>query len=313
MLSYYDRRDDHEIRDIGSTAAGMSETPMPTARPARSYYDEPVRAEIVFSRDPVGRTYVSRQYVPYPFHICRPLYIEHDPPGMATLYVQSCSAGLQQHDDLRTSIVVEPDSRVHYTTATPTIVHSMDDGRAKQEVWIEAGAASLVEYLPDPLILFPRSRLRSSYYVSAHESSSVIAGESFLLHDYSGADGVFDWFESEMQIQRPGGTVLARDRFRLTGSVFRERWPGVNGEFAAQGSLVVLAREQLAEAVIGAVRDGLASSANIYAGVSALRDRCGVWTRLLAPDGLALRGAMAAAWVAAREVLTGVTPRPRRK
>jgi urease accessory protein len=287
---------------------------MPTDQPERSYFDQPVRAEIVFSRDPVGRTYVSRQYVPYPFHICRPLYIEHDPPGMATLYVQSCSAGLQQHDDLRTSIVVEPASRVHYTTATPTIVHSMEDGReAKQEVWIEAGAASLVEYLPDPLILFPRSCLRSSQHISAHESSAVIAGESFLLHDYSGADGVFDWFESEMQVQRPDGTVLARDRFRLTGSMFRERLPGVNGEFAAQGSLVVLAREQFAEAMINAIRDGLASSANVYAGVSALRGRCGVWTRLLAPDGLALRAAMAAAWVAAREVLTGVTPRPRRK
>ena len=43
----------------------MSGTPMPTDQPERSYFDQPVRAEIVFSRDPVGRTYVSRQYVPY--------------------------------------------------------------------------------------------------------------------------------------------------------------------------------------------------------------------------------------------------------
>jgi urease accessory protein len=252
--------------------------------------------------------------MPYPFHICRPLYIEHDPPGMATLYVQSCSAGLLQHDDLRTSIVVESDAQVHYTTATPTIVHSMEEGQAKQEIWIDASPGSLAEYLPEPLILFPHSRLRSSLYVSAHESSSVIAGDSFLLHDYSGADGVFDWFESEMQIQRPGGATLARDRFRLPGNLFRERRPGVNGEFVAQGSLVVLAGGQFSEAVIGAIRDGLASSADdVYAGVSALRDRCGVWTRLLARDGLALRGAMAAAWVAARKVLTGLSPTPRRK
>ena len=299
--------------DIGGTAAGMNGTPTPAGQSARSYFDQPVRAELVFSRDPVGRTYVSQQYMPYPFHICRPLYIEHDPPGMATLYVQSCAAGLQQHDDLRTSLVVEPDAQVHYTTATPTIVHSMEVGQAKQEIWIEAYPESLAEYLPEPLILFPRSRLRSTLYVSAHESSSVIAGESFLLHDYSGADGVFDWFESEMQIQRPDGTALARDRFRLTGDLLRERWPGVNGEFVAQGSLVVLAGEQFSQALIGVFRDELASSPNVYAGVSALSDRCGVWTRLLAPNGLALRGAMAATWVAARKVLTGLTPTPRRK
>ena len=250
--------------------------------------------------------------MPYPFHICRPLYIEQDPPGMATLYVQSCSAGLQQHDDLRTSIAVEADAQVHYTTATPTIVHSMEEGQAKQEIRIEAHPGSIAEYLPEPLILFPWSRLRSTLYVSAHEGSSVLIGESFLLHDYSGTDGVFDWFESDLEIQRPGGAVLARDRFRLAGDVFRESRPGVNGEFVAHGSFVVLPGGQFTEVVIGAIRDEVASS-NVYAGVSALRDGCGVWTRLLAPNGLALRDAMAAAWGAARKVLTGLTPTPRRK
>jgi urease accessory protein len=285
----------------------------PASRSARSYYDQPVRAELVFSRGPLGRTYVSRQYMPYPFHICRPLYIEHDPPGMATLYVQSCAAGLQQHDDLRTSLVVESDAQVHYTTATPTIVHSMEEGQAKQETWIETYPESFTEHLPEPLILFPWSRLRSSLYITAHEGSSVIAGESFLLHDYSGAGGVFDWFESELKIQRPSGIALARDRFRLAGNRFRERWPGSNGEFVAQGSLVVLAEGRFLAALVSAIRDELASSASVYAGVSALRDQCGAWTRLLAPDGLALRGAMAAAWIAAREVLTGLRPTPRRK
>jgi urease accessory protein len=232
---------------------------------------------------------------------------------MATIYVQSASAGLLQHDDLWNSIVVQPTAQVHYTTATPTIVHSMEEGQATHQVRIEAAPASLTEYLPEPLILFPRSRLRSTLHVSASEGSSVIAGESFLLHDYSGADGVFDWFESELRIQRPGGAVLARDRFRLTGDVFRERWPGDNGEFVAQGSLVVLAEGRLSDALIGAVRDELASSAEVYAGASALRGGCGVWTRLLAPNGLALRSAMAAAWAATREVLTGLRPAPRRK
>ena len=301
------------MADIEGSSSGMNGTPTPARQSERSYVDQPVRAELVFSRDPVGRTYVSRQYMPYPFHICRPLYIEQDPPGMATLYVQSCSAGLLQHDDLRTSIAVEADAQVHYTTTTPTIVHSMEEGQAKQEIRIEAFSGSLAEYFPEPLILFPRSRLRSALYISAHEGSSVISGESFLLHDYSGADGVFDWLESEMQIQRPGGAMLARDRFRLDGSLFRERRPGVNGEFVAQGSLVVLTGGQFQDTIIGAIGDELASSANVYAGVSALRDRCGVWTRLLAPDGLALRGAMTAAWAAAREVLTGLSPTPRRK
>jgi urease accessory protein len=274
--------------------------------------DTPI-AKLVFSRDPAGRTYVRRQFVPYPFHVCRPLYVERDPPGMATLYVQSCSAGLLQHDDLRTSLVVDDGAQVHYTTAAQTIVHSMEEGRANQETRIEAFPESLAEYVPEPLILFPRARLRSSLRLTAHVGSSVIAGESFLLHDYSGGDGVFDWLESDLRVERPGGGVLARDRFHLAGSVLKQRLPGVNGPFVAQGSLVVLNSGLHPETIIGAIRDGLASVTEVYTGVSALRDRSGAWTRLLAPDGFALRAAMLAAWAAAREALTGQRPVPRRK
>jgi urease accessory protein len=271
------------------------------------------RAELVFSRDPAGRTYVSRQFAPYPFHICRTLYVEQDPPGMATLYVQSCSAGLLQHDDLQTSILVEDGAQIHFTTAAQTIVHSMEQGQAKQDVRIEALPGSLAEYLPEPLILFPQSRLRSSLTVSAHEGSAVIAGESFLLHDYSGGGRAFDWFESELRIERPGGAVLARDRFHLAGDLFMDRLPGVNGAFAAQGSLVVLDAGRPPETIVGAIRDGLASAEGVYAGVSALRNGCGAWTRILASDGLELRRGMLAAWSAAREVLTGLKATPRRK
>jgi urease accessory protein len=301
------------MAEVEGWFAGMNGVATLEGRSAPSYFGQSVRAELVFSRDPAGRTYVSRQFVPYPFHVCRPLYVEQDPPGMATLYVQSCSAGLLQHDDVRTSIVVEDGAQIHYTTAAQTIVHSMEEGQAEQGVRIEAFPGSLAEYLPEPLILFPQARLRSSLYVSAHEGSSVIAGESFLLHDYSGGDRVFDWFESELRIERPGGAVLARDRFHLAGNVLKKRLPGVNGEFVAQGSLVVLDGGRSPETIIGALRDELASAKEVYAGVSALRDRSGAWTRLLASDGLALWAAMIAAWTAAREVLTGHRPTPRRK
>jgi urease accessory protein len=291
----------------------MNRSPTVQAQVPPSYPDQSIRAELVFSRDPAGRTYLSRQFAPYPFHICRTLYVETDPPGMATLYVQSCSAGLLQRDDLHTSIVVEDGAQIHFTTAAQTIVHSMDEGEAKQEVRIEAFPGSLAEYLPEPLILFPQSRLRSVLQISAHEASAVIAGESFLLHDYSGADRVLDWFESELRIEQAGGVVVARDRFHLTGDLFKKSLPGVNGAFAAQGSLVVLDGGRPPETIVDAIRGSLASAAGIYAGVSALRDRSGAWTRLLALDGLTLRRGMFAAWSAAREVLTGLRATARRK
>jgi urease accessory protein UreH len=116
-----------------------------------------------------------------------------------------------------------------------------------------------------------------------------------------------------LRIERPGGAVLARDRFHLAGDLFKNRLPGVNGAFAAQGSLVALDAGRPPERMVGAIRDGLASVEGVYAGVSALRNGSGAWTRILASDGLELRRGMLAAWSAAREVLTGLKATPRRK
>lgn len=288
----------------------------PPAEPRRrvtAYYGQSAEAEYVFARDASGRTYLRRQFAPYPFHICRPGYVESDPPGMATLYVQSCSAGLLQHDDLHSTVVVEEGAQIHLTTGAPTIVHSMDESQARQAVRIEAFPGSLAEYLPEPLILFPRSRLNSVLHVTAHEGSTVVCGESFLLHDYAGGAGVFDWFEGELRIARPGGNLLARDHFQLHGDVFDRGLPGVNGEYRAHGALVVVGGERPAADVVDALCEALWQVDGVYAGASLLRRTCGAWMRVLASDGLALWNAMIGAWTAVREVLTGRTPTPRRK
>ena len=280
---------------------------------ATSYFGQSSRSEYVFSTDPVGRTYLSHQLVPYPFHICRPHYVDQDPPGMATLYVQSCSAGLLQHDDLQTSVIAQNGAKIHFTTAAQTIVHSMDEGDAKQKVRIEAFPGTLVEYLPESLILFPRSRLRSSIHITAHEGSSVVVCERFLIHDYSGGDQTFDRFESDLLVDRPNGDLLALDRFHVTGDVLKKSLPGVNGSYRAQGSFMVVSEQQAPESIVNAIRQALAQVPGIYAGTSILRNKSGTWTRVLASDGLALRSAMIAAWTATREVLTNLRPVPRRK
>jgi urease accessory protein len=280
---------------------------------AASYFGQSSRSEYVFSTDPAGRTYLSRQLVPYPFHICRLHYVDQDPPGMATLYVQSCSAGLLQHDDLQTSVIAQDDAKIHFTTAAQTIVHSMDEGEAKQKIRIEAFPGTLVEYLPESLILFPQSRLRSSIHITAHEGSSVVACEWFLLHDYSGGDRMFDRLESDLRVDRPNGDLLALDRFHVTGDVLKKSLPGVNGAYRAQGSFLVVSEQQAPESTVSVIRRALAQVPGIYAGASILRNKSGAWTRILAPDGLALRSAMLAAWTATREVLTNLRPLPRRK
>lgn len=270
-------------------------------------------AELVFARDPSGRTYIRRQFVSYPYHVCRPLTFAGDPDGMATLYLQSCAGGIFRDDRLREHLVGGEATSAHVTTQAATIVHSMDRGTARQEVLIEAGAESLLEVMPDPFILFPQARLASVVRVRAHESATVVLTDSFSCHDPAGAGAMFDWFHGDVVVEDVRARVLARDRFRVFGAAIAERYPGVTGTYGSQGSLFVIRRRgELAE-LVDALRTATAGIDHIYAGVSALPNDCGAWLRILARDAVGLRAAMIAAWQATRSLLTGRVPAPRRK
>src|SRR5204862_28241 len=86
------------------------------------------------SLSPTGRTFISRQYFAYPFHVCRPFYHDAALPGLATLYVQSCSGGLYENDRLMVDLEAAPLTEAHVTSQASTIVHGMNGGTAEHDV-----------------------------------------------------------------------------------------------------------------------------------------------------------------------------------
>src|SRR5262249_728537 len=128
-----------------------------------------------------------------------------------------------------------------------------------------------------------------------------------------GGQEVFDWLDSAIEIGTPRGEILARERFRVPGSLLAAGTPGITGPYRAQGTVLVLDRSQPSEALVDGLRAALASLEEVATGVSALPSACGAWVRLLAPDGAALRRGMLEAWSAGRERLVGQRPVPRRK
>jgi urease accessory protein len=271
------------------------------------------RAEIGFSRDGDGRTYIARQFASYPFHLCRPFYYEGDPPGMATVYAQSCAGGLFEHDRLRLEVKADECAYAHVTTSASTIVHGMDAGYAVQEAGIFAGPGAWIEYLPEPVILFPNARLSSRLQINIAESSGVIASEAYLMHDPDSCGVPFDWLENQVLVEGTCGQIHVRDRYRVTGPSMQYKLPGINGPYFAQGSLLFLYRARANGDLVAAMRSALHAVERTYLGVSALPGKCGALVRILAEDAIGLRSAIYACWVTAREIVVGSGPRPRRK
>jgi urease accessory protein len=270
--------------------------------------------DLRLASSPAGDTYLVHQRAGYPFHVGRSLFIPGDPAGMPTLYVQSCSGGIFEHDRLAWQVVAEPGSRAHLTSSASTIVHSMPVGDAVQDVSIEAGPGTLLEYLPDPLVLFSGSRLTSRLTIVAHPDASVFASDAIVPHDPQGRARPFDWFDSRMELRTPDGSVVARDRYRLSGALMSQGVPGVTGNFRCLGSFVALTSRMPAGDLAASIRERVQElSDDAYVGASTLPGGRGAWLRVLARDACALREALRLAWYAARTALLGTPPAPRRK
>lgn len=271
----------------------------PLALPGRT-----VSARLEF-RCAAGRTWLGAQHTPHPFHITRPFHLDGDPPGMATLYLQSSAGGLYGDDDLRLDVSAAPGAAVYLTTQASTVVHDARGGLTRQAVRLSLSADALLEYLPDPMILFAGARVAASLTLTLAPGARAVIADAALCHDPGLQGRPFDHFSTEIRLQDPGGAPLLIDRIAVSGA----DWARRTGAFPCHGSILVAgAPHDLDRALRAALGD-----AAIYAGVSTFADRALVLVRILARDGAALTRALHTAWACARAAMTGCRPAARRK
>jgi len=262
---------------------------------------------------PAGKSFLRRQDVCYPFHICRPFYFDGDPNGMATVYLQSCAGGIFDGDDLRQSVSLEANTGLHVTTQASTIVHETPGCGAEQVTELRAAAGCFLEYLPDPLILFPGVRLKTRLAVELDPDAVAILADSFLCHDPSEQGKAFDSLFSETKITITGKGLVALDRFAITGSDLQARLVGANGPYIAQGSMVILPGRAAIDPLLNDLQAQLADYPGTYAMASRLSRDAGIWLRILARDAVALRRVQRMVWITARRILVGREPAVRSK
>jgi urease accessory protein len=250
-----------------------------------------------FAVDAEGRTYLSSHFAGYPHHLTRAFYLDRAAPQAATVYLQSLSGGLTQDDRVSVRISTTGGAVAHVTTQAATKVHSMERGFALQQVSLATLAHSHLEFLADPTICFPQSRLVAKTDLCVATEASAIVGDSYIWHDPRGADPMaFDALTMETTIRRPDGLLLAIDRGRLTSGHGLAGNPALLGPYRALGTLFAVGRGCSGAAALAAVRAALGALPGVYIGVTHLPAGAGLWLRILAIDGAVLRTAMEYAW-----------------
>lgn len=267
------------------------------------------RAELTFAEAPGGRTYLARQFVPYPFHITRPFYLDREPADLATVYLQSASGGAYRGDHLSLAITLEQNAKAQVTTQASTLVNAGRGGRTLLEQDLILGNGSFLEYLPDPLILMAEADCESRTTIRVAEGADLVASEAFLTHDYRGLGRLPERFLATLQLHDSQDRRLFADRILLgrDGYDFRRM-----GEYPCCASFMVFTAAPRPN-LIDALRGTLASAEGLQGGVSTFAGDRGHFVRLLTGHGAQLTTALTQLWQCARKDLFGVSAVPRRK
>jgi urease accessory protein len=270
---------------------------------------EPVAASLHF-RLGGGRTMLSRQHLPYPFHATRLFYLDRERPEIATLYLQSASGGLYRGDSVALSIIADAHSAAHITTQASTIVHRTHQRRVIQRTHIDIGEHAFAAVTPEPLVLFPDAEICCTTDVTLADMGRAILIDGFAHHDPAGNDGPFDCYSNAVTVRNDAGAVLLTDRGSLAGDLMLGATSPL-GPFRAAGTLLVLGPGS--ERCDAGMLESRLAAFGCLTGISKLPNDSGIGGRILAVNGGALARGVEAAFAVAFEALLGVPPARRRK
>jgi urease accessory protein len=256
-----------------------------------------------------GRTILSHQYVPYPFHVTRAFYLDQR-SDLATLYLQSASGGLYRGDRLLIEIDVAPGAAAHVTTQAATVGHDTRGRAAAQSTRLRVARGAFAAVTPDPLVLFPGAAIRSAVDVTLAHGACAILADGFACHDPAGKGRSFARATLATVVRDEEGRVRVSDRGAVDGSTFLGA-ASPAGPYGAAGTLLALGPGS--QRIDAAALERRLDAVRCIAGVTCTPHELGVAVRMLAPDGGALALGLDVAFAIAFEALLGFPPARRRK
>lgn len=241
------------------------------------------------------RTVLDRRLFSWPFVITRTFLLDAVPAHLLTVILQTSSGAIHGEDLLRQRLYLDAGAAVHFATQGATAIHRAHLGMTSGEaVKLTVGADALLEYVPEPRILFPGAALHQTIDLDCAPTATAIVSDAFTLHDPEGSARGFRQFDSTMTLRYSGGEPVLIDRLDIS-----HLGRGPTRQFSAFGNMVMvlpLPEEQL-EALALQLSAALDKTPGVYAAASVLPASAGIGIRLAGHDLRALRAGMELAWM----------------
>jgi urease accessory protein len=260
------------------------------------------RLELRF-RAAAGGTRLVHDYATAPFHVSGTL--DHDPhPDAETVFVQSPTGGVAQGDRLTRHVDVGGDAVAHVSAGSATKVQSMTRNYAASEASLAVASGGHLDHVPEPTILHADARYHRETTLDVAHDATCVLGEVVVPGRLArGERFAFERFRSHTRVRGPDGLLFADATHLAPGADGPSPdEPGVLGEFAVLGTLLVVAPARDAAALADACHEA-ATGGPSRAGATRLPNDAGVLVRALGDRAEDVETSLAAAWDRARRTL----------
>lgn len=267
-----------------------------------SVIEQPAQLDLSFARRG-EQTVFDRRLFNWPFVLTRTFFLDAAPAHQLTAIVQTSSGAIHGEDRLVQRINVGSGAAVHLRTQGATAVHRAPPGLVTHEcVSLRVGEGGILQYLPEPRILFPDAALAQMIDLDCAAGGTAFVFDAFTVHDPTGAARTFRSLESTMTVRRNGAEPAMIDRMYLAGFAPRQLH-----RHTAFGTLVVVTPVPATtlEPLALDISDALAGIPSLYAAASLLPTDLGLGLRFAARDLRGLRAGIDLALVTLRSHLFG--------
>lgn len=219
-----------------------------------------------------------------PLLVQKALYCDEGMPHMPVVFIITNSGGVLQGDRYAMDFAVGPGACAHVTTQAATKIHEMDANHASQAQEIALDDGAYLEYLPEPVIPFARSRFLTRTRIEIAPTATLLYAETLMggrKHYRDGETFRYDLFSSTVEAARPDGTPLFVEKFRVEPNLFPPARPGVMGDFDIFANVLLLTPGPVADAVASEAANAWNRDEGWAAGTSRLPNGAGLVYKII--------------------------------
>lgn len=232
-----------------------------------------------------GKTIIREQYSRVPLLAQRAIYLEESLPEMAYVYIVSPSGGILQGDRYRIDITLGNNTFAHVTTQGATRIYKMEKNYATQIVNIKVGEEGFLEYIPDQIIPFRKSRFYQEVEMNVHDNATAIYSELIVPGRVAGGESFqYDICYLKTVGRNQSGKIRFKDTVKLVPKNENLRDEGILGNYKIIGTTFIVTKEYYVNALQHEISEKIKEFDvfhKISGGTSILQARQGIVVRIL--------------------------------